>query len=69
MAAAAVRIGFEMVWVVLDLHEYVGDIADRFPHVEGVVDDLASYMPRIGFLRRGASSRERAAAAEAEKIL
>jgi hypothetical protein len=67
--AAAVRIGCELVWAVLELNEYVGGIADRLPHLESVIGDLARDMPKLGFLRRGANGRERAAAAEAEKIV
>jgi hypothetical protein len=67
LATAVVRVGFELIWVTLDLHEYVEDIADRFPHVEKVVDELARDMPKLGFLRRGPGGRERVAA-EPEKI-
>ena len=74
---AAARVGCELVLAVLELNEYVDDIADRFPRIESVVDELARDMPKLGFLRRGASSRERsaaiaaasAAAEEAEKIV
>lgn len=66
--AAAARIGCELVWAVLELNEYVGGIADRLPHLESVIGDLARDMPKLGFLRRGANGRERAAA-EAEKIV
>lgn len=61
--AAAARIGCELVLAVLELNDYVEDIADRFPRIETVVGELARDMPKLGFLRRGAGTRERAAAA------
>lgn len=68
--AASARVGCELVLAVLELNEYVDGIAERFPRLESVVDDLARDMPKLGFLRRGANGRERAAAAtEAEKIV
>lgn len=64
--AAGARVGCELADAVLELNEYVGGIAERLPHLENVIEDLARDMPKLGFLRRGANGRERAAA-EAEQ--
>jgi hypothetical protein len=57
---AVARVGCELVSAVLELNQYVGGIAGRMPHLESVIDELARDMPKLSFLRRGASSRERA---------
>jgi hypothetical protein len=67
LLTAAVRVGFELVWAVLELNGYVEGIAERFPHLENVMDDMARDMPKLGFMRRGPIGRERPAA-DTEKI-
>jgi hypothetical protein len=64
---AAARVGCELVLAVSELNEHVGGIADRFPHLEQVIDDLARDMPKLGFLRRGPNGRDRASA-DTEKV-
>jgi hypothetical protein len=54
-----VRVGCELLWYVNELHEDVSHIAARFGRMEDVVTELADEMPRLNFLRRGASNRER----------
>jgi hypothetical protein len=66
VAAAAARVGCELVWAVSELNEHVGGIAERLPRLESVIDDLARDMPKLGFLRRGANGRERAPAGSDE---
>src|SRR5581483_11463160 len=46
--AAAVRVGCELAGAVLELNEYVAGIAERLPHLENVIDDLARDMPKLG---------------------
>jgi hypothetical protein len=67
LLTAAVRVGFELVGAVLELNQYVEGIADRFPHLENVMDDMARDMPKLGFMRRSPVGRERPAA-DTEKI-
>jgi type II secretory pathway component PulJ len=55
------------VLAVLELNRHVDGIAERIPHLENVIDDLARDMPRLGFRRRSANGRERPAA-DAEKV-
>ncbi len=63
LVVALARVACELVWSVLELNEFVEYIAGRLPHLQNVIDELASDMPPLGFLRRGASNRERAAPA------
>ena len=53
------RIGCELFWYLNELHEDVSGIAVRFERLEGVVNALSDDMPRLNFLRRSASNRER----------
>ncbi len=57
--AVLARLGCELAWSVFDLDEHTTAIAARFPHLESTIDEVASDMPNLGFLRRGASNRER----------
>ncbi|MGQ0479741.1 MAG: DUF4282 domain-containing protein [Pseudonocardia sp.] len=63
LVIALARVACELVWSVLKLKEYVEYITGRLPHLENVIDELASDMPPLGFLRRGATNRERATSA------
>lgn len=57
---AVARVGCELVCAVLELNAHVSGIADRLPHLERVIGELAHDMPKLGFLRRGANGRGRA---------
>jgi hypothetical protein len=47
----AIRIGGELALAVTGMSWDVARIADRLPQLADTVDDVASEMPRLGFLR------------------
>lgn len=54
---ALIRIGAEMVLAVLNMSGRVTEMADRLPGLESTVGDMASDMPKLGFLRLRSGSR------------
>jgi ABC-type multidrug transport system fused ATPase/permease subunit len=65
LVVALTRVFCELLWYISELHEDVSQIGARFARMEGVVSELAEDMPKLNFLRRGASNRERSAAGAA----
>jgi hypothetical protein len=57
-AITLVRVTCEVMGAVLRMADHVGEIRDELPHLRGTIDQLAEDMPRLRFLRRGASNRE-----------
>lgn len=53
----ATRVGCELALAVLVMAEDVAGIAERLPRLESSVGDVASEMPRLGFLRLLSGSR------------
>lgn len=54
---ALIRIGAELALAVLTLSARVTEMADRLPGLESTVGDMASDMPKLGFLRLRSGSR------------
>jgi Domain of unknown function (DUF4282) len=58
-AIALVRIFGELALAMIQVTEDVAGIAVRFPRLESTIDDVASVVPRLNFMRLLSGARER----------
>ncbi|WP_445186419.1 DUF4282 domain-containing protein [Pseudonocardia sp. Cha107L01] len=58
-AIALVRIFGELALAMIQVTEDVAGIAVRFPRLESTIDDVASVVPRLNFIRLLSGTRER----------
>ncbi|HZZ50903.1 MAG TPA: DUF4282 domain-containing protein [Pseudonocardia sp.] len=53
------RVLGELALAVIRMHQDLAGIAERFPHLEATMDEVAGEIPRLGFLKLLSGGRER----------